>query len=213
MCKIWIFVEGDSEEEFIINLLLKEYSNRIHSYKDILEFVDTDLSTSEYFACYVENCNGIDKIPHRINELDYLIERSNSDKILIIGDIESLPCYQSRLDKILNILNENIPTENLKVVFFKPRIEKEYWDCQPIIERIIQLDYRDKFKTQDNPIVTIPQEINKDIFGLKKLFKNHNVKYHESRFAKKFFPRVDFNCANEKLQRTRRILDSFLQNN
>ena len=67
-----MFVEGDSEEEFIINLLLREYSNRIKNCKDILEFADDDLSTADYFTSYVENCNGIDKIPHRINELDYL---------------------------------------------------------------------------------------------------------------------------------------------
>jgi hypothetical protein len=212
MRKIWIFVEGDSEEEFVANLLFKEYSDSIYICKDILEFVDTDLSTADFYSCYVENCSGIDKIPHRINEIDYLITKSSSDKILIVGDLEDLPCFGSRLEKILEILNDNIPRTNIKTVFFKPRIEKDYWDCQSVIERIIQLDYREKFRTQQNPTINIPRDIDKDIYGLKKAFRDHDVKYHESRFAKKFFPRVNFDCNNARLQRIKGIINDFVQN-
>lgn len=212
MHKIWIFVEGDSEEEFVTNLLFNQYSDSIYICKDILEFVDTDLSTANFYSCYIENCSGIDKIPHRINEIDYLITKSGTDKILIIGDLEDLPCFRSRLEKVLEILNQNIPRTNIRTVFFKPRIEKDYWDCPVLIERIIQLDYRVKFKTQENRIINIPPNIDKDIYGLKKTFSDHDVKYHESRFAKKFFPRIDYNCNNDKLLRIKRIINNYIQN-
>lgn len=211
MNKFWVFVEGDSEEEFIINLLRRRFSDRINVCKDLSEFVKIDLSNANYFLAFIENCSSIDKLPHRINEIDYLISRSGTDKIMIIGDLERLPCYSNRKNQILGIFNNNISLENLKMVFSKPMIETQYWDCPELISRIVKLEYRRIYQTPNTPEITIPNTINHNIFGLKQLFKKYNVKYRESRFSEMFFPRVNFGCQNNTLIRTITFIEEFIE--
>jgi hypothetical protein len=211
MNKFWIFVEGDSEEEFIKNLLSSKFSDRIIQCKDFSEFVKTEIKDADFALSIIENCNSIDKIPHRINEINYLIDQSGSNKILIIGDLERLPCFTERKNLILSILDANISTDNIKMVFSNPRIEAHYWDCPDLISRIIVLEYREVYKTNTTPNITIPQDIDHDIYGLKQLFRTHKLKYRESRFSEKFFPRLDFECQNNALTRTKSIIEDFIR--
>jgi|APIni6443716594_1056825.scaffolds.fasta_scaffold27178_1 hypothetical protein len=211
MNKFWIFVEGDSEEEFVKNLLYSKYSDRIILCRDFSEFVKTEINDADFALAIIENCNSIDKIPHRINEIYYLIEQSGSNKILIIGDLERLPCFTARKELFLNILDSNVPTDNIRMVFSNPIIEAHYWECPDLISRIIVLEYREIFKTNVTPTITIPHDIDHGIYGLKQLFKMHQLKYRESRFSEKFFPRLDFECQNNALTRTKNIIEGFIQ--
>ncbi len=210
MNKFWIFVEGDSEEEFINNLLRSKFSDKIKVCKDISEFVKIDISNSDYCLAIIENCSSIDRIPHRINEIDYLITQSGTDKIMIICDLERFPCYSNRKNQILGILINNIPLKNLRMVFSKPMIETQYWDCPILITRIVELEYRKIFRTSTAPNISIPSTTSHDIFGLKQLFIRYNLKYRESRFSKMFFPRVDFECQNNTLIRTILFINDFI---
>jgi hypothetical protein len=90
MKKIWFFVEGDTEEIFISNLITKKYYNTCRQEKDLSEFVKADIRNSDYHRVYCDNCGSVDKIPHRINEMYYLIEKSQTDNVIVVCDVEKL---------------------------------------------------------------------------------------------------------------------------
>lgn len=210
MNKIWVFVEGDSEEEFIRNLLIRNYSDIIIITEDIYDFIKSKLQGDDFFACYIINCHSVDKIPFSINENCHFINSSGSGKILIICDLEELGCNSLRREAILSKLDCDIDFDDIEYVFSNPMIESEYWKCPDLIKRLVQLEYKEKYRTQKSPTINIPADIHRNQGGLKRLFKDYNTKYRESKFAKKFFPRVDFECENENLNRTKRIISNFI---
>lgn len=210
MNKIWFFVEGNSEEFFITNLIRKRFYENINIIKDLAEFVKTKFENLDKNICYCENCCSVDKIPHRINERNYLIKRSQTSVLIIICDIEKLICNTNRRNVILKMLNEDVDNSIIKYVFFNPMIENHYWDCLEIIKKIIEINYRNIFKKSLKSI-EIPSHLSRDQKGLKYLFKHYRLKYRESNFAENFFARLDYNkCNNVVLNRLINIIKVYI---
>lgn len=211
MQKIWFFVEGDSEEEYVTNIVRRHYYEDFLLEKDIMEFVGQDINSDSKNICYCENCSSVDKIPHRINELSHLIRRSGALDIFIVCDVEKLNCCSKRKEHIENIVKRDTLEINLNYIFFNPMIENHYWDCPELITRMVELEYKRVFNT-DAPEITIPANITHTQKGLKNLFSQYNVKYRESKFANRFFPRIDYNsCQNDVLKRTRSLIELLQQ--
>jgi hypothetical protein len=208
MKKIWFFVEGDSEENFIINLIRFKYAGTVLLSRDLTDFVLKDLSQFNSHLAYCENCHSVDKIPFKIQERSYLIEKSGSSNIIVVCDLEKFPCYLERKKIIENTVREKINLNHMHYAFFKPMIESGYWECDTIIEKIITMNFREKFtKLPPNPLVL--ENNNHPLESLKKSFKKYDLKYRESDFSEKFFPRVDFDtCQNLTLKRLISKLDS-----
>ncbi len=208
MEKIWFFVEGESEENFIKNLIRLKYSESILLEKDLSAFATKNIASLGHHLGYCENCHNVEKIPHRINDILYLIEKSNSSKIIVICDIENLQCFSARKNKINGILKNTINRNNILYVFFNPMIEVGYWDSEEIIKKIIQVEYKEKFaKDYQNEIVLMGNG-DKPLQSLKNSFRKYDVNYRESKFSEMFFPRVDYNnCQNSVLHRIVTYLD------
>jgi len=205
--KIWVFVEGESEEYFIEHLIRRHlFTIRIE--KDLSLFINNQ---DENLA-FIDNCHCVDKIPHRINERYYQVEQSGSKKIFIICDVEELKCYSNRFNKIDSILETEIDKNEIRHVYFKPMIECIYWDYPQLIERIILLEYRKKHRTRTNPTINLQQNTNHCQFDLKINFKNHNVKFRESVFSNEFFSRIDFgNCVSTEINRAINFLTDIIE--
>lgn len=108
-------------------------------------------------------------------------------------------------------MTDTVKKNKIKYSFFNPCIEHSYWECRDIIKKIIELQYREKFKTSDIPEIIIPATNFHPIDDLRKSFRKYNVKYRESKFAEKFFARVNFDlCKNEVLKRTLRLIGSII---
>jgi len=199
MKKLWFFLEGDAEDFFITNLIRKKFSDKILIEKDLPRFIKKDVNTTTHNIAYCENCESVDKIPHQINEIYYMIERSSSNDIFIICDVEKrLRCVTARKDTIEGKLDELVDKTKLKYIFFNPTIEFFYWQCEQIIQRIIDLEYKKKFSKNINRNIIIPTSISNPLYDLKKLFKKYDLKYREALFAESFFPRVNYNNCNDK---------------
>jgi len=208
MEKVWFFVEGDAEENFIKNLIRLKYATSILLEKDLSVFVEKDISAYSHNLCYCENCHSVDKIPHRINDLLHLIEKSQSINLIIVCDVEDLTCFSNRRKKIVDILEQSFNRKNIHYVFFNPMIEAGYLECEDTVKRIIQLEYNTKFNQDLAGIINLDYDITKPLHSLKSSFKKYSVKYRESRFSEMFFPRVDYNnCQNGVLHRIASYLD------
>ncbi len=209
MKKIWFFVEGDSEENFIKNLIRKKYAGSILLENDLSAFVDMDLSSFTYHLSYCENCHSVDKIPHRINELLHFIEKSQSSKLIVVCDLERLPCFTEGRDKLNSIIEESLSRDDILYAFFNPMIEVGYWECEEVIQRVIQIEHRNKFDSDISTPILLDENIERPLHALKKSFQKYKVKYRESKFSEMFFPRVDFNaCQNDVLLRIISYLDN-----
>ncbi len=203
MKKLWFFLEGDAEDFFITNLIRKKFYDKILIEKDLSEFIKKDISNATHNIAYCENCGSVDRIPHQINEIYYMIERSSSNDIFVICDIEKkLKCVTVRKDTIEGKLDASVDMTKLKYIFFNPLIESFYWQCKQIIQRIIKLEYKKRFGKNIDRRVIIPTRISNSLDDLKKLFKKYKLKYREALFAESFFPRVDYNkCKDRTLNR------------
>jgi hypothetical protein len=209
MKKIWFFVEGDSEENFIENLIRVKYSESILLENDLSAFVKKDLSDFTHHLSYCENCHSVDKIPHRINDLLHLIEKSQASKLIVVCDLESLPCFTERKNKINSIIKESINRDDILYAFFNPMIEVGFWECEEIIKRVIEIEHRNKFDRNTTTAIILDQNIEHPLAALKRSFMKYKVKYRESKFSEMFFPRVDFNtCQNNVLLRIVSYLDN-----
>ncbi len=214
MKKVWLFVEGDTEEIFISNLIRKKLYKTFLQEKDLSVFIKEDPRDCDYHKIYCENCGSVDKIPHRINEMYHQVVKSQSRHIMVVCDVEKLKCYSKRKELIESKLDDQVDKNLIRYVFFKPMIESSYWECPRVIEKIAELAYKEKFAPPKDP--KIPQiSFNVDNSysysqeGLKKYFKKFNLKYRETLFAQQFFPRVDFEeCPDHVLSRVLRFLDS-----
>lgn len=207
MEKIWFFVEGDSEENFIINLIRKKYSGKIIIEKALSTFVNADILQMNCHLAYVENCHNVDKIPHLINELLYMITRTNSQHIFIVCDLEKIPCYIERKNKFENIIDKNFDRKKLHYAMSNPMIEVGYWQCEKIIEKILQIEYESKYSEELSDTISFIKDGN-PLSSLHKTFKKYDLKYREAKFSELFFPRVDFDsCQNIVLTRITSILD------
>lgn len=214
MKKIWFFLEGDSEKHFISNLIRRKFFDSIFIEKDLTEFINKDIDNHTHNLLYCENCNSVDKIPHKINEMYYLIERSGSNDVFIICDVERrLKCSTDRKNQIENKLDDSVDKNKIKHIFFNPVIESLYWECTKIIKEIIELQYKVKFGTTQEPKISLPCGGTHPLDDLKKLFQSCKLKYRESIFSKDFFPRVDYDrCTNKVLKRTISLLQSTSNN-
>jgi hypothetical protein len=209
MRKVWFFVEGDSEELFITNLIRKKFYRTFRLEKDLSRFIEVETGDSGANAVYCENCGSVDKIPHRINEMYYLIEKSKSNNVIVVCDVEKLKCHSRRKSLIETKFDECIDKRLIKYAFFNPMIEISYWECPRIIEKIIELEYKRKFKAEKIPDISLPADISHSQDELKKHFKKFNMKYRETSFAEQFFPRVDYeNCPDNVLARIGQFLKS-----
>jgi len=184
MKKIWFFVEGDSENSFVVNLIRNKFYDKVLLKEDLLEFINKDIKNLTHNIVYCDNCESVDKIPHKINERYYLIEQSASNDIFVVCDIEKLICATNRKNLIESILNGSIDKDNVKYIFFNPKIEAFYWMCKPIIKKIIELQYKEKFGKKIDRKILIPKNPTNPLHGLKELFKKYDLKYREASFAK-----------------------------
>lgn len=203
MKKVWFFLEGDTEEIFISNLIRRKFYSTFRQEKDLLKFIDEDLSESSHNLIYCENCGSVDKIPHKINGMYHLIERSGAADIFVVCDVEKdLKCNVTRKDAIESKLDDSVDKSKIKYSFFKPMIEPSYWECPQIIKKIIEIEYKKKFKTKKIPSISLSEDISCSQFGLKQCFIKYELKYRETTFANEFFPRVNYNrCQNLVLKR------------
>lgn len=207
MKKIWFFVEGDTEESFISNLILKRFYESFRQEKDLLKFVRENVGDDTRHWIYCENCQSVDKIPHRINERYYLIENSGSDYIIVVCDVEQLRCHSMRRHDIESRLDDSIDQTKIRYAFFNPMIESAYGECPEVIKRIIELEYREKFNPPTVPEIAIPDNLTSHS-DLKNYFKKFNLKYRETKFAEKFFPRINYKtCPNKILNRIYKFLE------
>lgn len=213
MKKLWFFVEGDSEEYFVLNFIRKQYFSTITIEKDLSEFVNKATDSIFQNVLYCENCNSVEKIPHKINEWYYLIERSGSTDIFIICDVErKLRCPPNRRRLIESKLADFVNKNYLNYILFNPIIEDSYWECKQTIESIIKKEYSKKFPQAQLPELSLPNISSASIDDLKKCFKNYQLKYREALFAREFFPSVDFkSCKNIVLKRAMRLLDETIE--
>ena len=203
MKKLWFFLEGDSEDFFITNLIRNKFYDKILIEKDLSEFIMKDVNDLTHNIAYCENCESVDRIPHKINEMYYMIERSLSNDILVICDVEKkLKCFTARKDKIEGRLDEIVDITKLKYIFFKPLIEYFYWQCKKIIRKIIEIEYKNKFGRNINHKILIPTSPANFLYDLKNLFREYDLKYREASFAESFFPRVNYDeCKDRTLNR------------
>lgn len=207
--KIWFFVEGDSEEHFVTQLVRKKFYQSILKEKDLSVFVAEDHRRLTHHKIYCENCQSVDKIPHRINEWYYLIKKSRSRNIIVVCDVEKLKCFSKRKAQIESKLKKSVDKSVIKYVFFNPMIEPYYWDCPEIIKKITELEYKKKFPTVKVPNLSIPGESPHTQDALKKHFKRFRLKYREALFSKQFFPRIDYEqCDNKILNRLAGFLET-----
>ncbi len=209
MKKIWFFVEGESEEHFITHLIRNHLYEKFRLEKDLLLFITGDSRENFHHAVYCENCHSVDKIPHRINEMYYLVEKSGSDTVFVVCDIEKLKCNGNRKLNIESKLEAEVKKGHIRYVFFNPMIEVSYWDCPQVVEKIIQLECRKKFGSRKVPGIALPAKPSHFQDELKKLFKRYNLKYRETIFSGLFFPRVDYEaCGNPVLKRLLEFLEA-----
>jgi hypothetical protein len=214
MKKVWVFVEGDTEAIFISYLIRQKLYKTFLQEKDVSVFIKEDPRDCGYHKIYCENCGSVDKIPHRINEMYYQIEASRSRRILVVCDVEKLKCYSKRKELIETKLDEQVDKSFIRYVFFNPMIESSYWQCPWVIEKIVELAYKEKFGSPKDPKTfqisfKVDNSYSHSQEGLKRYFKKFNLKYRETWFADKFFPRVDFEeCPNHELSRVLGFLES-----
>ena len=204
-------MEGDSEESFVFNLIIRKFYDKILYEKDLMEFVGSDASKLTHNVAYCENCGSVDKIPHKINEMYHFIAQSRSNDIFVICDGEDLGCPINRRVEIERKLKKDVEKSKMRYIFFSPMIEALYWQCKKIIQRIIQLEFKNRFKKTINIRVLVKQKCKHPLGDLKDLFKKHGLKYREALFAEQFFPGVDYeNCADIVLRRAIERIESTL---
>ena len=199
MNKIWIFVEGFSEENFVKNLFWKNLYTTHKLESDIVEFVQG--TNNNFINCYLWNCRSVDKIPHVINKYYYLIQQSNCDRILIVCDVEKLKCLTNRKIVIESILSTEVDKKLLYYSFSNPMIENNYWICPLNIEKVIRKQYKAKYNAE---LIDVNFDgYNHSQSGLKKLFKDYGIKYRETSFSEQFFGGVDDfnNCSSDLVKR------------
>ena len=203
MKKLWFFLEGDAEDFFITNLIRKKFYDKILIERDLYEFVTKDVDNLILNIAYCENCGSVDKIPHKINEIYHMIERSSSNDIFVICDVErKVKCVTARKNIIEKKLDDTVDITKLKYILFNPLIEFLYWQCKQITRKIIEMEYKIKFGKNIGPKIPIQTSTTNFLYDLKKLFQKFDLKYREPLFAENFFPRVDYNkCKDITLNR------------
>jgi hypothetical protein len=196
MKKIWFFVEGDSEENLVVAMVH-------HNYPDVIIERDESKFIAEYYerrCCYCVNAGNVDKLPYLISEYcaDRRIEKSQSNDVVVICDIENLKCNSSRKNKIEYLLDDSSKQLDIKYIFFNPMIEKLYWDCPEIIGKVLQatlrkrnIGYAGEVSIDNTQIAT-----KKYHYKLHELFKKYGLKYRKNQFSKEFFNRVDYKICN-----------------
>lgn len=211
MEKIWLFVEGDSEENLVKHFIRNHLFTDFRLENDINVFINANDCSQHW--CYCENCGSVDKVPHRINEIHYLIEQSAANHIFILCDIESLGCFTKRKEKILEILDSKIDRNKIKYTFSKPMIENHYWDCERNIISVLKKEIKNKFNRTETSI-SIDTNLPKNQKGLKALFKSYKVKFRESRFSDSYFARVNFEeCTTQQITRLKNHFSNVIPNN
>lgn len=208
MKKIWFFVEGNSEENLVKNMISCHYPD-VHLEKDESRFIIDHFDRN---ACYCLNVEGVDGIAYRINEYNYRITRSGSREVIVICDVEDLNCNSSRREAIEDRLENDIRGLNIHYVFFNPLIERLYWDCPLLLRRVLKLFYVTRFGGGTSvPNIILPEVRGKYDYNLKKLFKSYGVKYRESKFSEEFFPRILYGqCDSVVIMRLMNFMDQIL---
>jgi hypothetical protein len=143
--KLWFFVEGDTEEELIYNTFYFKYYENFSMQKDLNAYFNSNYN-SNINSVFCENCQNVDNVPHKINERfeKNQIDKSETDLIIIICDVEKLYCNEKRKERILNTLNNKINVKNIRFIFFNPEIEELYLSFIDIIEKVIKLDSKQR---------------------------------------------------------------------
>ena len=208
MKKIWFFVEGDSEEHFIKNMIRRHYYD-VHLAKDELSFINDSF---DQHACYCLNVGNVDRIPYDINDYIYKINRSESQEAIIVCDVEGLGCHTARVERIRNNLSDEVGSLNIHCVFFNPSIEKLYWECPNTLKKVLKFFYKRKFGDGTSiPVINLPEITGKYLYNLKELFRQYDLKYRETQFSEEFFPRIDFDqCGNHVIERLIRYVNQIL---
>lgn len=202
--KYWFYVEGDSEQLFIEWLIRKCFHN-ITLCKNLTDFVK-DISGNE--ICYIYNCESVNKVPYEISERNHWVERSGTNAIFVICDIEAeLNCPIERRKKILDIMQElkntyspPVNEEKLRFIFCDPTIEELYCYHADVTKSILEKLYKRKFGAEISSvdIGILGHETKSPVFKMKSFFLSHGLTYKETEFAENFFPQLDYESSGNK---------------
>lgn len=149
---------------------------------DLIEFVTQDHGSEHVYNCF--DCNSVDSIPFRLKGYANKILASRA-LVVIICDIERLPCFSKRKELIISKMAKNELHECLRFVFSKPNIEAVYWEFPDVIGKTIK-----KLASYSNHSVNDVQvpTVTSDFAGkLKSLCKQYKIRYKKGEFADHFF--------------------------
>jgi hypothetical protein len=204
--KIWFFVEGDAEHE-LVKCLTYQNPDRLKLFKDFKEFRKIDTNQQSHIPCYCENCEDVDKIGKKIEELTYLIERVDKLEIIVICDLEKL-CNSSRKDEITRKITKLNPTVKINFSFFNPKIENFYLENKDIVKNVIKKTYKEKFQ-REAPQIDLEPNISSKIYLIEQSFKKYGLRYKKPNFAENFFSQFNFmNSDNNAIKRILRFINN-----
>jgi len=175
----------------LVSNLMRNTFPQVGADNDLAEYVGRSVHPG-LDAYYCDNCESIDRIGHQITEWSYLIKASQSDAVIVVGDIENLPCASERKGKIEAVFDDKVEKDNIRYVFSRPTIEEIYWDFPDVIAQILKKKYRAKFRGVTLPTIKVPDKPTRGFEdALKQLFKRYGLKYRTDEFATMFFPNLN----------------------
>jgi hypothetical protein len=209
--KIWFYTEGFSEVEFVKRLFFR-YFSQIKKCQSEIEF----LQETENSAIYIHNSRDVNKIPYDINDFNHWIERSNPDAVIIICDLEKIPCPTERKNSMIAQIDNDsylkkppihIEKNKLLFVFSLPNIEEIYCSEIKITKNILNETYRrshgNKITFNDDEVENILTTTSmKPLEKIKKIFKKFGLTYKKREFSESFFSQLDYeNSKNKSVKR------------
>lgn len=205
--KIWLFVEGFCEVQFVRWMFIKFFSNFFICNSETSFLEQTNLS------CYIHNSRDVNKIPYDINDMNHWIERSDVCSVIIVCDTENkLYCPIKRKDEIIEIIDSDaesktnfnpIDKNKFKFVFSKPTIEDIYCSEKEITASIIKATG----ETHEKVLEILSNQTIPPLDRLKQSFRINKSTYKKREFSEKFFSQLDYErCNNKSVLRLYRLV-------
>jgi hypothetical protein len=202
--KYWFFVEGSSEEQFVIWCFRKKY-HHIKHFKSEYDFVEEN----NHNSFYVTNCESGDKIPHKINEIAYRIYKANNCNVIVVCDLEKLPCPLEKKKKLKKIINGSVDESSILHIFSMPMIEDLYCSEVKVSTAVLKYFYE---KNQNIKMQSIDASMLTDLKisvlqRLKNFHRAHGLTYKKVQFAERFFSQLIYDkCHNDTVKRLLSVL-------
>lgn len=205
--KIWYFVEGESEKNFVL-AMLRQHFPFVEICQTPNKFLDTQAQ-----ACYIHNSRSGDKIPFDIVDYGHFPQRANS-KVIIVSDVEkTLNCPIERKQLVINLANQDAKHKNKNFDFAElvftlsvPTIEEIYCFHKELTTKILKSKIHSDMEI-DNKILENVERVPKTRVEL--LFKENKIRYDKVEFSEKFFPQLDYAVSkNPVVQRLFRMAQS-----